>query len=684
MKPYLYRMPKDPGHLGRYSFGPAFMGFLGLILSNVAASQYIAHHFDYQDALGNPLARFGRIGFYQPLAWISWVWNYGRSADPAVRGPLLLAAFLVVVGAFLSGGVFFFINLRYTRQLSKDTEDLHGSARWANEGDVKKTGLLDSQQGVYVGGWQDQGARRLHYLRHNGPEHVLAFAPTRMGKGVALVIPTLLAWSDSAIIYDIKGENWQKTAGFRAHAGHLCFKFSPVEQTNTSHFNPLEEVRICSPWDVSDAQNMAQMIINTGEENPLDPHWDKTATSLTTGMILHVCYAAHREGRTPTLARLSALFTRPGTDFRATLQELLNYPHDPKRVFKWHMPTGESTATHPVVREKAQEMLNKEDREFSGVLSTAKTALSLYSDPLVVENTANSDFRIADLVDHEKPVSLYLVVPPAHKKRLRPLIRLIFTMIVNRLTEKLEFDGTEQQDHKHRLLVLIDEFPSLRKMDIFADALSYMGGFGLKAYLITQDIRQIVQEYGVNESIVSNCGIRVAFTPNQLETAELLSRMTGMETIQKAAFSYSGSRGSTILNHINESVQQIQRPLMTPDEVMRIPAPVKEGQSKQEKIIWPGDMLVFMAGHRPIYGKQMLYFFDDVLRARAEMPPPKSLPTTTCDGDPESTDESEAAPPDAPLAGVPGGPEHEDSHALRESGSMQIPKQQTRQTGRRL
>jgi type IV secretion system protein VirD4 len=348
------------------------------------------------------------------------------------------------------------------------------------------------------------------------------------------------------------------------------------------------------------------------------------------------------------------------------------------------MPTGESTATHPVVREKAQEMLNKEDREFSGVLSTAKTALSLYSDPLVVENTANSDFRIADLVDHEKPVSLYLVVPPAHKKRLRPLIRLIFTMIVNRLTEKLEFDGTEQQDRKHRLLVLIDEFPSLRKMDIFADALSYMGGFGLKAYLITQDIRQIVQEYGVNESIVSNCGIRVAFTPNQLETAELLSKMTGIETIQKAAFSYSGSRGSTILNHINESVQQIQRPLMTPDEVMRIPAPLKEGQGTQEKIIWPGDMLVFIAGHRPIYGKQMLYFFDDVLRARAEMPPPKSLPTTTDDGDPESTDESEAAPLDAPLAGVPGGPEHEDGHALRESGPMQIPKQQTRQTGRRL
>ena len=600
----------------------------------------------------------------------------GGAADPAVRNPLLTGAFLVVVGAFLSGGVFFFINLRYTRQLSRNTEDLHGSARWANEDDVKNTGLLDAEQGVYVGGWHDEKTRHLHYLRHNGPEHVLAFAPTRTGKGVALVIPTLLAWSESAIIYDIKGENWQKTAGFRTQAGHLCLKFSPVEQNNSSHFNPLEEVRIGTPWDVSDAQNMAQMIINTGEENPLDPHWDKTATSLTTGMILHVCYAARLEGKTATLARLSALFTRPGVDFRETLQELLNYPHDPKRNFNWHMPTGEFTATHPVVREKAQEMLNKEEREFSGVLSTAKTALSLYSDPLVVENTSNSDFRISDLVDHEKPVSLYLVVPPAHKKRLRPLIRLIFTMIVNRLTEKLEFQGTEQQDHKHRLLFLIDEFPSLRKMEIFVDALSYMAGFGLKAYLITQDIRQIVEEYGVNESIVSNCGVRVAFTPNQYETAELLSKMTGTETIQKAAFSYSGSRGSTILNHINESVQQIQRPLMTPDEIMRIPAPLKEGEGKQERIVWPGDMLVFVAGHRPIYGKQMLYFFDDVLRVRAEMQPPKRLPKLIAGGDhkPADESESESAALDAVFAG---GPEREQNHVLRDSGPVQIPQQRS-------
>ena len=363
------------------------------------------------------------------------------------------------------------------------------------------------------------------------------------------------------------------------------------------------------------------MIVNSEGEEPLDPHWQKSGASLMTGMILHVCYAAASKERTATLPGLSAIYTRPGTDFKETLRELLFYPHDPHREHKWHMPTGEATETHPVVREKAQEMLNKEDKELSGVLSTAKTALALYSDPLVAKHIARSDFRIMDLVNHERPISLYLVVPPAHKKRLRPLIRLIFTMIVNRLTEKLEFHGSKQKYHKHRLLFLIDEFPTLKKMDVFADALSYMAGYGLKAYLITQDIRQIVEEYGPNESVVSNCQVRVAFAPNQYDTAELLSKMTGTKTVQKAAFTYSGSRGAPMLNHVNESVEQIQRPLLTPDEVMRLRPPEKMGEGEDEKIVAPGDMLIFISGRQPIYGKQMLYFFDEVLRTRSEMPP---------------------------------------------------------------
>src|SRR6266850_3316001 len=130
----------------------------------------------------------------------------------------------------------------------------------------------------------------------------------------------------------------------------------------------------------------------------------------------------------------------------------MSYPHDPGLAQNWKTADGEPSATHPVVREKVQEMLDKEDKDFSGVLSTAKTALTLYSDPLVAKNTSASDFTIQDLVNHDRPVSLYLVVPPSDKIRLRPLIRLIFTMTVNRLTEKMVFQGAMQRRNKHRLL----------------------------------------------------------------------------------------------------------------------------------------------------------------------------------------------------------------------------------------
>ena len=256
------------------------------------------------------------------------------------------------------------------------------------------------------------------------------------------------------------------------------------------------------------------------------------------------------------------------------------------------------------------------------VLSTAKTALTLYSDPLVARNTSASDFTIQDLVNHDRPVSLYLVVPPSDKIRLRPLIRLIFTMIVNRLTEKMDFEGATQKKNKHRLLFLIDEFPSLKRMELFGDALSYMAGYGLKAYLITQDIRQIVDQYGSNESIVSNCHVRIAYAPNQLETAEVLSKMTGTKTVQKASFNFSGSRLAPIMGHVNASVDHIERPLMTPDEILRLKPATKQGHGESERIVVPGQMLIFVSGHHPILGTQIVYFSDAVLSPRAEIAPP--------------------------------------------------------------
>jgi type IV secretion system protein VirD4 len=363
----LYRIPRKPGYLGGYNWRATTFGLLLLVVVNFVATQYIAARFRYQPALGPPLLRTHGGGLYQPFAWVIWGGHYSMSRDLQIRKPFFEGEMIVVVGSVLCMAAFFGMANRRARKLMENADDLHGSARWASEDDVRKTGLLTQKDGVYVGGWQAGANRRLNYLRHNGPEHILAFAPTRSGKGVGLVIPTLLAWDESAVVYDIKGENWAKTAGFRHQQGHLCFKFSPVEEGNSSRFNPLSEVRLFTPRDVSDAQNIANMIVRTGEDSPQERYWQDAAASITTGMILHVCHEAALENRVACLADLSHVFTRPGNSFRDTLSDLLNFEHDPGYGHDWHMPTGERTLTHPVVREKVQEMLDKEDRDQDGI-----------------------------------------------------------------------------------------------------------------------------------------------------------------------------------------------------------------------------------------------------------------------------------------------------------------------------
>jgi type IV secretion system protein VirD4 len=162
---------------------------------NLIATQYIAASFQYQPALGAPILRAKSGGVYQPLAWIVWGWRYCTSQDERIRRPFFEGEMIVFAGSLLCVGVFFALAGRQARKLTENAEDLHGSARWADEDDVWNTGLLTTKHGVYVGGWRMGGSHRLSYLRHDGPEHILAFAPTRSGKGVGLVIPSLLAWA---------------------------------------------------------------------------------------------------------------------------------------------------------------------------------------------------------------------------------------------------------------------------------------------------------------------------------------------------------------------------------------------------------------------------------------------------------------------------------------------------------
>lgn len=398
----------------------------------------------------------------------------------------------------------------------KPYENLHGSAKFATFSQLKDMGLLDSA-GAYVGAFQH--GKTLYYLRHNGPEHILAFAPTRSGKGVGLVIPTLLGWDGSCIVLDIKGENWALTSGWRQkYAGNRCLRFEPAALEGSVRFNPLAEIRLGTDFEVADVQNVATMVVDPDGKG-LDDHWSKTSFSLIVGTTLHCLYTAKREGRIANLLDVAQCLANPERSTQETLEEML------AANYKDGQP-------HPVVAACAREMMNKAENELSGVISSATSFLSLYRDPIVARNTSTCDFQITDLMNDTRPISLYIVVGPSDKDRLKPLLRLLINQIVRKLTASMSFaDGRAVAGYKHRLLLMLDEFPTLGKLDIFQESLAFIAGYGLKAFIITQDLSQIYAAYGKNESIISNCHLRIAYAPNKAETQELLSKMLGTATV---------------------------------------------------------------------------------------------------------------------------------------------------------
>jgi type IV secretion system protein VirD4 len=200
---------------------------------------------------------------------------------------------------------------------------------------------------------------------------------------------------------------------------------------------------------------------------------------------------------------------------------------------------------------------------------------------------------------HERSVSLYLTVPPSDLTRTRALMRLFLAQMGARLTEKLH--GENDRSKTRRLLLMLDEFPALGRLDFLQNVLAYAAGYGIKAYLIAQDLSQLYAAYGRDESIVSNCAVRVAFTPNKIETARLLSEMAGITTVRHQHRTRSASQ-------VSVSEPASQRPLLTADEAMRLP-----GEAA----------LIFVSGSPAIYGSKIRYYLDAEFNHRAKIAAPR-------------------------------------------------------------
>jgi len=537
-----------------------------------AATQWTAYELGFQPRLGAPWFTLFDTPVYKPWRLFQWWYAYEAYAP----GVFNRAGIMAAGGGFLGAAAAIAGSLWRAR--SQKFVTTYGSARWAKTRDVEEAGLL-KPDGVFLGRWKSD------YLRHNGPEHVMAFAPTRSGKGVGLVVPTLLSWTESAVIHDIKGENWNLTAGWRARFSH-CLLFDPTNPVS-ARYNPLLEVRR-GENEVRDVQNIADILVDPEGSLERRNHWEKTGHALLVGVILHVLYAEKEK----TLAGCAVFLSDPRRSFETTLKLMMSTNH---------IGSDASPRAHPVVAQAARELLNKSENERSGVLSTAMSFLGLYRDPVVARVTAASDWRIADLTESDRPASLYLVVPPSDISRTKPLVRLILNQIGRRLTETLP-----GEKRRRRVLIMLDEFPALGRLDFFESALAFMAGYGVRAFLIAQSLNQIEKAYGPNNSILDNCHVRVAFATNDERTAKRVSDALGTATEQRAQRNYAGHRLAPWLSHVMVSSQETQRALITPGEVMQLP---------------PDDAVIMISGAPPIKAKKLRYYEDANFTERTGAPP---------------------------------------------------------------
>lgn len=520
---------------------------------------------------------------YGPFAIIDWSIRF------SFPGYELLLGWAIT--GFLLALTFIFMGVYFTRH-KITSSGAHGSARFAKLSEIKRflskdiTGpiLMQTEDAAYKLDPDTAQPRKLlksgKILTTNDPEHILIVAPTRRGKGVNNVIPSLISCKYSVVVYDIKKENYNLTAGFRSLFSHVL-PFEPTSR-DSIHWNPLFEIEI-GDNEVAQTQNLCEMLASPFGSKDEGSHWKISAVAFLVGVVLHVLYAE----KDKSLAGVASFISNPERPIRKSLRHMLEVRHTP-------------AGTHPVVAEVARTMLDKEDAEFSGVVSSAISYLTLYRDPIVAQNTRDSDFAIKDLMNKEHPVSLYLIVSPQDEARLKPLIRLLLKSIANKLTAKLE-------PPRHKLLLLIDEFPSLGAIPNFEAQLAFFAGYGIRCMLITQSFGFLQSIYGQHTTIPDNCRIKVILGSDTPQEAKLVTEYLGSQTIERESQSKSAKNSDVFGFNRTVSTSEMGRTLLTPDEMLRFPF---------------DQALLMYGGAYPYRGKKIFYYLDKRFQAYTKFPAP--------------------------------------------------------------
>lgn len=557
--------------------------------------------------------------FYAPGRVIQWGMEYHRATSaqpsqweqlrPIFDGayPVGIAAFFVALCAL--GYAFFGTSVKHASNAHGTAEFGTGAEllitpeeerrRQLDPGKAAESGVMVGRMPPRPGGWSRRGAVQPgRLLWYDGPSHILTMAPTRSGKGVGAVVPTLLRYPGAVVCMDIKGENFHVTHAQRLLDGGEVFVLDPFRVTGDDHSlhafaNPLDTIDtrgVGANRALDDCKTLAEMLV--AEEGKENKHFSDEGRSLLACFMLYVCDEYHSERHERTLMKVRDLLTLPAEKFAQRLEQMAN-------------------SNNPLVQRGVARLLQKEERERTAVISTAQRGIDfLDSIPManVLVPPAGSELEAAadtprprqvnlSLLKSDKPMTIYLVIPPEALKTHAAWIRMMIACINNMITR---IPGRPT----HRILMLLDEFAQLGHIRPVVEGISLVGGYGVLFWIIIQDLAQLKGLYKDNwETIFANCDVKQCFGTNDWSTADLLSKMTGETTV----FTEGGSSGkgrsygksSGHSTNYGESVSEKGRRLVMPDEVMRIS---------------PSKQLLFVKGSAPLLVNKINYLTDPEFR----------------------------------------------------------------------
>lgn len=515
-----------------------------------------------------------------PFSIIEYWKLYAHSSEKFVRVSVQLCA--IGPWALLAGVIGWAV-------IAKQNRPLHGAARFANTAEIRKAGLLDPKGGL------DKtilvGKKNGRYLTYGGYQFVILAAPTRSGKGVGIVVPNCLNYSDSLVVLDIKGENFDITSGFRAKHGQKVYLFAPFDEAGVTHrYNPLEYISDDPAQRLGDIDAIGTALYSGGNQN--DKFWSENAKDLFRGLCLFVL---ERKDLPKTFGEILRQASGKGKPLKEYIFEELKKAQDTGHPF--------SNACIDCLNR----VLSNSENTLAGIVATFGTPLLIFQNPRVDLATSANDFDLREV--RRELMSIYFKMPPNKLKEGSVLVNLFFDQLLNLNTRVLP---SQDKTLKHQCLVLLDEMTSIGKVAMIAQAVSYMAGYNMRLLTIIQNKSQLEDVYGKAGALtlLSNHALMVMYAPSPTvqSDAQEYSEMLGYETVKSRSRTSSMQSSST-------STSDQRRALMLPQEIREL------GQTRE---------IVSLENCKPILCDKIRYYEDPDFTCRAHLPPP-SIPKQDID-----------------------------------------------------